>query len=76
MYLNFSIFRGRTSAGGWTSLGPKMGTSVGWGGLTIFLPDGQSPQEKNPLMWTYITHILGCRAVKQAATIMCADHIE
>ena len=33
MYLNFSNFRERTSAGGGgTSLGPKMGTSVGWGG--------------------------------------------
>ena len=31
IYLNFSNFRGRTSAGG-TSLGPKTGTSVGWGG--------------------------------------------
>ena len=31
MYLNFSNFRGRTLAGGGTSLGPKMGTSVGWG---------------------------------------------
>ena len=30
MYLNFSNFRGRTSAGG-ISLGPKIGTSVGWG---------------------------------------------
>ena len=32
MYLNFQNFRGRTSAGGGTSLGPKMGTSVGSGG--------------------------------------------
>ena len=31
MYLHFSNFQGRTSAGGGTSLGPKMGTSVGWG---------------------------------------------
>ena len=32
MYLNFSNFRGRTSAGGGgTSLGPKTGTGVGWG---------------------------------------------
>ena len=38
MYLNFSNFRGRTSARVGTSLGPKTGTSVGWGGLTkIFL---------------------------------------
>ena len=48
MHLNLSNFQGRTSAGGGKSLGPKMGTSVGWGGFTIFLPDGgpQSPQEK------------------------------
>ena len=45
MYLNFSSFRGRTSAGGGrrTSLGPKMGTSVGWGVLTKFSPDGGTP---------------------------------
>ena len=51
MYLNFSNFRGQTSAGGGTSLDPKTGTSVGWGGLAKFSPDGgtpQSPQEKNP----------------------------
>ena len=48
MYLNFSNFRGRTSAGG-TSLGPKRGTSVGWGDFTKFSLDGgtgESPQEK------------------------------
>ena len=43
IHLNFSNFRGRTSAGG-PSLGPKTGTSVGWGGLTKFLPDGGDPQ--------------------------------
>ena len=43
MYLNFSNFRERTSAGGGTSLGPKMGTSVGWGGLAKFSPDGGEP---------------------------------
>ena len=48
MYLNFSNFRGRTSAGG-SSLGPKTGTSVRWGGLATFSPDGgppSPPQEK------------------------------
>ena len=50
MYLNFSNFRGRTSAGG-TSLGPNMGTSVGWGGLAKFSPDGGTPVPpgKNPV---------------------------
>ena len=44
MYLNLSNFRGRTSAGGGTSLGPKMGTSVRWGGgLAKFSPDGGDP---------------------------------
>ena len=52
MYLNFSIFRGQTSVGGGgTSLGPKTGTSVGWGGgLAKFrrMPGGppQSPPGK------------------------------
>ena len=41
MYLNFW---GRTSAGGGTRLGPKTGTSVGWGALAKFLPDGGTPQ--------------------------------
>ena len=36
MYLNFSNFWRRTPAGGGTSLGPKMGTSVGWGIDKIF----------------------------------------
>ena len=49
MYLNFSNFRGRTSAGGGTSLGPKTGTSVGWGGgLAKFLPDGGDPPSPPP----------------------------
>ena len=53
MFLNFSNFRGRTSAGGGTSLGPKTGTSVGWGGIgKIFAgwgePPQSPPQEKNP----------------------------
>ena len=50
MYLNFKNFWGQTSDWGGTSLGPQTGTSVGWGGLAKFLPDGgtpQSPQEKN-----------------------------
>ena len=49
MYLNFFIILG-TNLGRWgTSLGPNMGTSVGWGRLTTFLPEEgppQSPQEK------------------------------
>ena len=49
MYLNFSNFWGRTLAGG-TSLGPKTGTSVGWGVDKICAGWGtpQSPQEKKP----------------------------
>ena len=43
MYLNFSNFWGLTSAGGGTSLGSKTGTSVRWGGLATFLPDGGPP---------------------------------
>ena len=46
MYLNFSNFRGRTSAGGGTSLGPKTGTNVGWGHLAKFSSDWGTPQEK------------------------------
>ena len=42
MYLNFSNFRGRTSAGG-TSLGPKTGTSVGWGDWQNFRWMGGPP---------------------------------
>ena len=53
MYLNFSIFRGRALAGG-TSLGPKTGTSVGWGGggidkIFAGWGDPPVPQEKNPV---------------------------
>ena len=45
LYLNFSNFRGRTSAGGGTSLGPKTGTSVRWeGGIgKIFTGWGDPP---------------------------------
>ena len=48
MYLNFSNFRGWTSAGG-TNLGLKMGTSVGWGDWQTFRRMGEPPvpQEKN-----------------------------
>ena len=53
MYSNFSNFRGWTSAGGGTSLGPKTGTSVGWGGLAKFSPDGgDPPRKKNPVSRT------------------------
>ena len=54
MYLNFSNFRGRTSAGGdkpWSKNGDKCRMG---GGLVKFLLDGgtpQSPQEKNPADW-------------------------
>ena len=44
MYLNFSNFRGRTSAGGdkpWSKNGDKC--QMG-GGLAKFLPDGGTPQ--------------------------------
>ena len=51
MYLNFSNFRGRTSAGGGDKLWSKNGDKCQMGGLAKFLPDvgtPQSPQEKNP----------------------------
>ena len=44
MHLNFLNFRGRTSAGGGTSLGPKTGTSVGWGDWQNFCRMGGTPQ--------------------------------
>ena len=49
MYLNFQIFRDELRLWG-TSLGLKMGTSVRWGELAKFSPDGGPPvpQEKNP----------------------------
>ena len=43
MYLNFSNFRGQTSAGGGQALGPKPGTSVGWGIGKIFARWGTPP---------------------------------
>ena len=51
MYLIFSNFQGRTSDGGGTSLGPKTGTSVGWGDWQNFrwMGDPQSPLGKNLL---------------------------
>ena len=47
MYLNFSNFQGRTSAGGGQALVQKRG-QVSDGGLTKFSPDGgpPSPQKK------------------------------
>ena len=48
MYFNFSNFRGRTSARG-TSLGPKPGTSVGWGDWQNFSPNGGNPPRKKNL---------------------------
>ena len=55
MYLNFSKFRGQTSAGGdkpWSKNGDK--SRMG-GGLTKFSPDGRTapvPQEKKPCTLT------------------------
>ena len=49
MYLNFSNFRGRTSAGGGQALVQKRGQVSDGGGLAKFLPDGgppSPPQEK------------------------------
>ena len=44
MYLNFSNFRGRTSAGGGQALVQKRGqVSDGGGGLAKFSPDGGPP---------------------------------
>ena len=51
MYLNFSNFRGQTSAGGGQALVQKRGqVSDGGGGLAKFLPDGGTPvpPRKNP----------------------------
>ena len=68
MYLNFSNFRGRTSAGGGgTSLGPKTGTSVRWGGIgKIVAGWGGPPQEKTlhrhhgHIMIDQNYHLSGC----------------
>ena len=54
MYLNFSNFSGTNLGWGGTSLGPKTGTSVRWGGLAKFSPDGgtpPSPPGKKPWHW-------------------------
>ena len=58
MYLNFSNFWGRTSAGGGTSLGPKTGTSGG--GLAKISPDGgpPSPPQEKTLMCLNVFSIL------------------
>ena len=51
MYLNFSNFRGRTSAGGGQALVPKRGQVSDGGDWQNFRRMGgtpQSPQEKNP----------------------------
>ena len=53
MYLNFSNFRGQTSAGEGQALVQKRGQVSDGGELAKFSPDGgtpQSPQEKNPAM--------------------------
>ena len=58
MYLNFSNFRGRTSAGGGDKPWSKNGDKCQMGGLAKFSPDGGDPpsplpppppQEKNPV---------------------------
>ena len=52
MYLNFSNFWGRTSAGGGQALVQKRGQVSDGGGLAKFSPDGGTPcppQEKNPV---------------------------
>ena len=43
MYLNFSNFRGRTSAGGGDKPWSKNGDKCRMGGLAKFLPDGGDP---------------------------------
>ena len=56
MYLNFSIFLGRTSAGGGQALVPKRGQVSDGGGLAKFLPDGGPPVPpgKNPVYWELV----------------------
>ena len=55
MYLYFKKKNwGRNSAGGGQALVQKTRTSVGWGGLAKFLPDGGTPPGKNP-GWDVIT---------------------
>ena len=52
MYLNFSNFRGQTSAGVGDKPWSKTGTSVGWGIDKTFARWGTPiPQEKNPVVW-------------------------
>ena len=50
MYLNFSNFRGRTSAGGGQALVQKQGqvSDGGIGKIFAGWGDPQSPQKKNP----------------------------
>ena len=69
MYLNFSNFRGRTSAGGWQALVPKWGQVLDRGDWQNFRWMGtpSSPQEKTlqdgahlkkGLFFTYFSHFL------------------
>ena len=70
MYFNFSNFQGWNSAGG-TSFGPKMGTSVGWGGLTKFSPDGGgTPQEKKPACYCYRPTIITLMSKTRATFLL------
>ena len=56
MYLNFSNFRGRTSAGGGQALVQKQGQVSDGGGLAKFSPDGGPPVP--PRKKTLVIHAL------------------
>ena len=73
MHLNLSNFQGRTSAGGGggTSLGPKMGTSVKWGGLAKFCQMGGPPSP--PRKKTLLVH-RNCVAVPIYWLFSAASH--
>ena len=62
LILIFQIFGDEPWLGG-TSLGPKTGTSVGWGGggLAKFLPDGGPPRKK-----TLLAHVQQCQNLSNA----------
>ena len=56
MYLNFSNFRGRTSAGGGQALVQKRGQVLDGGELAKFSPDGGTPPRKKTLIGGVIPH--------------------
>ena len=64
MYFNLSNFRGRISAGGGgTSLGPKTGTSVGWGDWQNFCRMGGTPsppRKKTLHRWNFTKYNFLC----------------